>query len=469
MGDSTLADGGAEGSGKASAMGDSTLADGGAEGSGKAAADRTAARAARRASASAASSPLPLDIFDDEDHAGGANSSQALVVVRKEGLVKACYEGKVLEVRHLIKEKADPNAFEAHLNGATRLTPLMAAAAGSKVDIVAELLVSGADPELQSPLGVVAGDLLENDQAGKRIKKLLAVFREEIESVVASQALAASPAASPPAAPASPGSPGSPEASPSSMSAAAKGAVANAAAVLARRDAIARVQQLGLALVEKALIGYASLASEAITADGDIEFAGLQGEEARQARKQRHEEKEQARMKAVAERAAKRRSGEGEEARLQRVAEKAAARRKRDPEDEERDRLRKIADKAAARREKTAEAERKTEQKEEAKLKRLAEKASDRASKREMRLAVVEQTQSEHKAEADLRPVKRKVVEADVFMCINCGGSTHGLKCGRCMQMGMCEMCSKCRMCGTVSGFATKVQKILKPGMIGGD
>merc|ERR1712060_270386 len=101
---------------------------------------------------------------------------------------------------------------------------------------------------------------------------------------------------------------------------------------------------------------------------------------------------------------------------------------------------------------------------EEARLKRLAEKAADRANTREMRKEVVAQVQDDHLADTSSKPVKRKVVEADVVTCTSCGESSARLKCGRCGQMGMCALCSKCYLCGTVSGFAAKVARAAVPG-----
>mmetsp|Transcript_140936 Transcript_140936/g.351413 ORF Transcript_140936/g.351413 Transcript_140936/m.351413 type:complete len:419 (+) Transcript_140936:121-1377(+) len=365
-------------------------------------------------------------------------ATRAIIPVQVPGLARAAWEGLVHEVRHLLKERADPNTFEAHMGGATRLTPLMAATAGGRVDVVAELLVAGADPELPSASGVVAGDLAENDRAGKRISKLLAVFRTEIETQLAASGSGLAPS-----------SPGEPSAS----------------AVLARRDAVAKVQQRGLALVEKALLGYSMLCSDAAEDDGDITLA-VQGEDARKARKQRQEEKDAARQQRVAERIAARRLTveDADEIRLRRVAEKVAARRGKDPEEEERERLKRVAEKAAARRSKQAEQEQAKERREEARLKRLAEKASDRANAREMRKEVVAQVQGDHLADTSQKPVKRKVVEADVVTCTSCGESSARLKCGRCEQMGMCAYCSKCYLCGTVSGFAAKVAKASVPG-----
>lgn len=384
-----------------------------------------------------------------------APATRAIVAVQVPGLVSAAWEGRIYEVRHLLKERADPNTFEAHKGGATRLTPLMAATAGGRVDIVAELLVAGADPELASAGGVVAGDLAENDRKGKRISKLIAAFRTEIDSQ-----LAANSSGFPPASP---------------------GEASSASAVLARREAVAKVQQRGLSLVEKALLGYSMLCSDAAEDDGDLALAGdaaLQGEAARQARKQRQEareaskqEEEGVRQQRIAKRNAERKLSveDTDEIRLKRVAEKAAARRQReqekDAEAEEQERLKRVAEKAAARRSKLAEAEEAKRKREEERLKRLTEKATDRATAREMRKDVVAQVQGDHLADTSQKPVKRKVVEATAILCSSCGESSARLKCGKCEQMGMCAWCSKCCLCGTVTGFASKVARVQVPGM----
>lgn len=357
-------------------------------------------------------------------------------------LARAAWEGRLLEVRQLIKERADPNIFEAHQGGSTRLTPLMAAAAGSKVDIVAELLVAGADPDLASPAGVVAGDLAESDRKGQKISKLLAAFRTEIEDQLAG-------AGNPPA-----DGPGMP------------------ALVSVRREAVARVSKRGLAIVERALLGVSNITvchGDAGEEDEDVMIAGdaaLEGDAARQARKTRHQEKEGARLQRVAERAAARRGVDIEGARLQRVAEKAAARRARDPKEAEEIRLNRVAEKAAARREKLLAEEEAKQKKEQARLQRLAEKSTERASARQFRTELATKLQEELLEEQRQRPVvKRKVVEADVLMCASCGQSTERLMCGMCKRAGMCAVCSKCGMCGGVSGFASKVARSMVPGM----
>lgn len=362
-------------------------------------------------------------------------------------LARAAWEGRLLEVRQLLKDRADPNIFEAHVGGSSRLTPLMAAAAGSRVDVVAELLVAGADPDLPSPAGVVAGDLAENDRKGQKIMKLLAAFRTEIEDELGGGA--------------SPGADG-----PSSL-------------VIARREAVARISKRGLAIVEKALLGVAKL-SAACSPDGgddedkDVMLAGdaaLGGEEARKARKARQQDKECSRLQRVAERAAARRGVDVEEERLRRVAEKAAARRARDPQDAEQIRMERVNEKAAARRNKAALEEEAKQKKEEARLQRLAEKSSDRASARQMRSELVNKLQDEQDEQDEqrrqMKPVlKRKVVETDVLMCASCGQSSQRLECGVCKHMGMCAVCSKCFICGRASGFASKVAKTFIPGMI---
>lgn len=524
-------------------MGGATLPPGAADG--KQASAAGAAVPAKRRRVRAPASPGPEEVIEDDEPpaspAAASGSSQALVLVKQgSGLVKAAWEGKLLEVRHLLKERADPNAFEAHLGGATRVTPLMAAAAGGRVAICAELLCAAADPDLKSASDVVAGDLTENDKDGKRIRKLLATFRVEIDSVLTSLAASPPPAASPTAssaaspaaasprasgpdvAPASPeaASPSGVKASPSDVESSpadeplegpspeapspeeAPGAspeplqgaspeplpgaspepdapprpvvrrvLTKAEALLARREAIARVQLRGLALVEKALCGFVSVSAETLNADGEVQLAGeaaLQGEAARLARKQRHEAKELARIEAVAKRVAARRSGEEEEERLKRVAEKAAARRNLSPEEMEKERLKRMAEKAGVRREKAAKEEARKAAKEEAKVKRLQEGAVQRAVVRHLRDKVDDQVQEEHRDALKQRPVKRTVTEASIFNCHGCGGSSAGAKCGRCGQdHATCLLCSKCRYCGKVTGFASKVQKILKPGMIG--
>mmetsp|Transcript_73518 Transcript_73518/g.161006 ORF Transcript_73518/g.161006 Transcript_73518/m.161006 type:complete len:488 (-) Transcript_73518:284-1747(-) len=448
-------------------------------------------RAARIRAARKKSQPIIMEeILDEDDAPPPADGSQALAVVKKGGLVKAAYEGRVFEVRHLLKEGGDPNSFELH-NGTARLTPLMAAAAAGRIDIVAELLVAGADPDTISPMGLVASDLVDDNPAGAKIKKLLATFREEIEYQMAETVHRANSSSamngsnnsqsngksnSKPKATTEPGQPKileerlSPAEEPAEEEGPSQASLNQAAASLARKEAIGRASKKGLALVEKALMGYCSIAAAELTADGDVQLAGeaaLKGAEARDARKKRADAKEQNRLKKVAERAAVRRSGDEEEARMQRVAEKAAARRNRDPEEEERLRVERLQKKAIERRARLAEEEKKQQAKEEAKLKRLQEKQADRAVVRQMRQDLVEETLSKHRAESDARPVKRKVVEAETFICSNCGGSTSGSRCGKCGQAGMCTMCSKCRLCGTISGFATKVQKVLMPGMLG--
>jgi len=370
-------------------------------------------------------------------------------------LARAAWEGRLLEVRQLLKDKADPNAFEKHSAGATRLTPLMAAAAGSRVDVVAELLVAGADPDVPSPAGVVAGDLAESHKKGQKISKLLAAFRVEIEEQLGG-------GASPPPADDAP-----------DRSAAALAAAA--AVAEQRREVVTRVSsKRGLAIVEKCLLGVARISAEACVGeaedddeDPDVQLAGdakLTGEEARQARKRRQEEQETSRLQRVAERAAKRRGVDIEGERQARLAEKIAARRSQDPEQM---RLDKIAGKAAERRSRLAAEDEAKQKKEKGKLDRLAQKSSERASARDVRAAQEKVAFAESEADRKSNPVvKRKVVESDVLICPTCHESSQRLTCGVCKADGMCQVCSKCYLCGRVSGFAAKVSKRHVPGMV---
>lgn len=412
------------------------------------AAEKTTERAAARAARKASYVQANAEVIEDADEESPGDQKDG------PGLVRAAWDGKLLEVRHMLKERADPNAFEAHMGGATRLTPLMAAAAGSKVDVAAELLVAGADPDLPSASGVVAADLAENDDAGQKIGKLLAAFQSEIKFMLASPS------------PASP-APASPDENTCAIVLASSITpdpdAIKRLAMVARQEAVAKVAQRGLPLVEKALLGVSTICTD-FGEDSDLELAGeaaLRGEEAKKARKKRQTDKEAARVARVAERLAKRRVGpETEEARMKRVAEKAAARRGLDlQQEEEKNRLRRIAEKFVARREKTAA----EEKKEEAKLKRLADKTKDRASAREMRAAIVAHVEQE---DCEQRPVKKKVVECDVVTCFSCGSAGASLKCGKCESMGMCSVCSRCRLCGYTSGFAKQVDLGHFPGQL---
>jgi len=398
-------------------------------------------------------SPAPTsDIVLDED-GDSPLASPETETGETISLTRASWLGRLRIVRRLLQQRADPNVFEAHTSGSTRLTPLMAACAGGRVPVVAELLVAGADPDLPSTSGVVAGDLADNNAVGHKIGKLLATFRVEIETHLSSSLLS------------SPVPPSSPDVNSSSGAGGGASAVP-VSAILARQQAIAKVKERGVALVEKALLGYSSsLACD----ESEIALAGewaLKGDDARKARKQRLEDKEATRLQRVAERAAARRGVDHEGDRLRRVAEKAASRRALalNPEQAEEERLRRVAEKAAARREKQAEEDASKREKEEAKLRRLADKATDRASARELRAAVVAEIEHKDRVETAGQPVKRKIVEAEAVLCPSCGTSTTRQRCGRCGQMGMCSTCSKCCMCGTVSGFATKVARGIVPG-----
>lgn len=320
------------------------------------------------------------------------------------------------------------------------------------MDVVAELLVAGADPDLTSPAGIVAGDLAESHKRGQKIGKLLAAFRVEIEEQLGGGA-----------------SPHPDEGQPSASVA--------AAAVTARKEVVARVaSKRGLAIVEKALTGADKISRSASAAclddkdddeDSDIQLAGdaaLEGEEARKMRKKKQEEKEAVRLQRVAERAAARRGVDIEGDRQKRLAEKIAARRAEDPEKR---RLEKIAEKAAERRTKAATEEEARKKKEDAKLARLADKATDRSTARQVRAEQDVAAWNEAESDRKKLPVtKRKIVEDGVLACPSCGESTRRLTCGVCKMEGMCAVCSKCYLCGRTSGFAAKVGRHHVPGMV---
>lgn len=341
-------------------------------------------------------------------------------------LIDACAAGKLLEVRQLLKDKADPNMRDAGAADVGRQSPLLAASAKGHVGVAAALLLAGADPCAKSAHGESqVADM--TTEAG--IKSLLLTFSTELDIELK--------ACEDPSLPS------------------------------AREEALARVRDRAIPLVEKAL-------HERYTVDGDLMFDD--GERlqrvAQKAAERRGKDEEEIRRMKVAQKAAARRGIDDEEERQLRIAQKAAQRRATStvlvPLDPEEARLQKIAQKAAARRAGASTAlvvvppttlvdDGSSESSSDRRGRRDRRKHRDRDRARDR----------DRRKKADKDQEMETEATGETILCPRCGQCGDARRCGWCNTGTACGSCSTCHTCGRASGFCTRTEEAVIPGMCG--